>query len=1209
MKFVALAALTIALAPQALRCKSGQNEVRVAIQTGASPQHHRSSDLSAIQHIVFIIKENRSFDQMFGTFPGANGATTATISTGQVIPLGVAPDRLPRDIPHGWQDSLEAQDNGKMDQFDLINTGGTPCNLNGDELCLTQQNATTIPNYFAYAGAFALGDEMFSSLHGPSLPNHLYTIAAQSGGVVGLPQNSSGLWGCDAPGGAQVPVLDNNGNLTNQYPCFDFQTLADLLDSAGISWRQYASTGNSWNAFDAINHIRNTSLWTSNVAPETQFVTDAQNGQLPAVSWIVAAEDESEHPTNPTCNGENWTVDQINAVMQGADWDSTAIFVTWDDFGGLYDHVPPPDVDQYGLGIRVPLLIISPYAKAGYISHTTYEFSSFLKFAEERFGLASLTSRDAKANDMLDSFNFNQTPLSPLVLQARHCPPASTASLNFALPQPVGTPSPGITVSLSNYSSTAMSVSSVVTSGDFSETNNCPKSLKAYIPESAIPMCKVTVFFTPSATGTRSGTLTLTDGDSTSPQIVSLTGVGTEVSLSTALLKFGTVVVESSSTQSATLKNLGSSELTISSIVPNGDYSQTNNCGSSLAAGASCTITVTFKPSATGTRFGTITVTDSDGSGSQVLNLTGVGTLVSLLPATLNFGNVTIGATGTGTVTLTNKSNTSTLTITGNSVTGKQSSGGHTYFDLVTQEFAVQSATCGTTLGPMQKCTYTIAFSPTRAGALYGQLYVDDSEGDSPQVVSLLGSGQYAPANPVPFLSQALVPASTTPGGSGFNLTVPGDGFTSGAAVNWNGAPLTTTVVSGTRLTAAVPAANLASAGTAVLTVSNPSPGGGVSNFLLFPITSSTSSVAFDKSSFGTGNSPRAIVSGDFNGDGRPDLVVANDTDNTVEIFLNNGDGTFANGLVAATGHGPDALAVGDFNHDGKLDLAVANQTDSSISILLGNGNGTLTLKSTISLDTIAPVALGTADFSGDGILDLAVTSQVDSTSEVFLGNGDGTFVETSVLPNTGTGPVSLAMGDFNGDGKLDLAEANNTSNTVGILLGSGNGAFTAGSTQPATGHGPQGILIADFNGDGKLDLAVANQTDSTVSIMLGNGDGTFAAQKTFATAAGPVALATGDFNGDGELDLAVVDQSASSLSILLGNSDGTFQPHVDTATDAGPAGIVAGDFNNDGQFDVAVAAQTTNLVSILLQNSAANISKTSMGGNPAMNTSGAPEQ
>lgn len=385
----------------------------------SSPPSGAPAGFSAIQHIVFIIKENRTFDNYFGTFAGADGATSGTLSTGKTIPLGHTPDKTPRDICHGWSCAIGAIDGGKMDQFNLI----AGCNVNGDYLCYTQLRQQDIPNYFAYASNFVLADHTFSSLHGPSLPNHLYTVAAQSGGVE---DNPSGGWGCDAGSSSTVPVRGSDGTTTREFPCFDFETLADSLHNAGITWKYYApsqgQSGYIWSTLDAIKHIRESALWTDNVVPYTQFASDAQSGQLPAVSWLVTSLELSEHPPSSTCGGENWTVQQLNAIMQGPDWNSTAVFLTWDDFGGFYDHVPPPSVDAFGFGPRVPLLIISPFAKKGYISHTTYEFSSFLKFTELRYGLPTLTNRDAQANDMTDSFDFTQQPLPPMILQPRQCP-------------------------------------------------------------------------------------------------------------------------------------------------------------------------------------------------------------------------------------------------------------------------------------------------------------------------------------------------------------------------------------------------------------------------------------------------------------------------------------------------------------------------------------------------------------------------------------------------------------------------------------------------------------------------------------------------------------------------------------------------------------------------------------------------------------------
>ena len=387
----------------------------------ASERFHRPPGMTKIKHVVFIIKENRTFDNYFGTFLGADGATAGTISTGETVTLGRTPDRTPHDIGHSFQNAVTAINGGQMNQFDLIPGG----NVNGQLLAYTQLTEDDIPNYFAYARSFVLADAMFSSLTGPSFPNHLYTVGAQSGGAINNPARSGGKWGCDADDGADVQVLNDDGSVSRQYPCFDFTTLADSLEAIGKSWKYYAppqgQPGYIWSALDAIAHIRLTDLWTQHVVPDTQFEEDARSGNLPAVSWLVTGA-ASEHPPDSSCVGENWTVRQVNAIMEGPLWKSTAIFITWDDFGGFYDHVPPPTVDNFGFGPRVPLLIISPYAKPGFISHTVYEFSSLLKFVEARYRLAPLTARDREANDLLDSFDFHQRPHKPLLLQERPCP-------------------------------------------------------------------------------------------------------------------------------------------------------------------------------------------------------------------------------------------------------------------------------------------------------------------------------------------------------------------------------------------------------------------------------------------------------------------------------------------------------------------------------------------------------------------------------------------------------------------------------------------------------------------------------------------------------------------------------------------------------------------------------------------------------------------
>jgi len=384
------------------------------------------SDVAAfqatIQHLVVIIKENRSFDNLFGTFPGADGATSGPISTGQQVSLARALDVMPHDIGHDWDSTHVAIDNGKMDRFDMV---AQATGTNGELLGMTQFLGSDLPNYWSYAEHFALADRMFSSLAGPSFPNHLYTVAAQGGGAINVPKGR--LWGCDADQSELVDVMDARGDITKQFPCFDFQTVADNLEAASIPWRYYApdstQRGYIWSALNAVRHIRMGPLWTERVVPYEQFLDDAADGTLPAVSWVIPDLPVSDHPQSQLgmCAGENWTVEYINAIMQGPAWPTTAIVLVWDDFGGFYDHVPPPAADEYGYGPRVPLIVMSPYAKEGIVSHTVYEFASIIKLIETRYGLQALTTRDAIANSLLDMFDFNQAPAPPLIRPLRSC--------------------------------------------------------------------------------------------------------------------------------------------------------------------------------------------------------------------------------------------------------------------------------------------------------------------------------------------------------------------------------------------------------------------------------------------------------------------------------------------------------------------------------------------------------------------------------------------------------------------------------------------------------------------------------------------------------------------------------------------------------------------------------------------------------------------
>ena len=365
-----------------------------------------------IQHVVFLIKENRTFDNLFGTFPGADGRSFG-YDHGVRRPLTLGTDGSigPEDIPHCYVCSREAWDHGKMDGF---NQGAV-----SDRWSYTQLHRSQLPNYWHWAKEFVLADRFFSSAQGPSFPNHLYAIAAQSGGAHDNPRRtgpfrSSNTFGCDAPKGQTVTIVDSEGHEKQVQPCFDFPTEGDLLSRAGIDWAYYAAEpdqlGYIWSAYSAIRHIRETTEWHRHVLPVDDVLHDIRRDRLPPVTWIAPRYEVSEHPQYNFCLGENWSTRVIDSIMQSRMWKNTAIFVTWDDYGGFYDHVPPPQVDGFGLGIRVPLLVISPYARRGVVDHHLGEFSSVLRFVEDNWGLRKLTDRDRDATDLSYDFDFPAPP-------------------------------------------------------------------------------------------------------------------------------------------------------------------------------------------------------------------------------------------------------------------------------------------------------------------------------------------------------------------------------------------------------------------------------------------------------------------------------------------------------------------------------------------------------------------------------------------------------------------------------------------------------------------------------------------------------------------------------------------------------------------------------------------------------------------------------
>jgi phospholipase C len=375
-----------------------------------------------IKHIVFIVKENHSFDNLFARFPGADG-TKYAMKGKKRIKLGKLPDHLPFDIAHGGGAAPTAVNGGRMNDFYRLG-GAIQFGHDYSDAAYTQSQ---IPNYWAYAGHFALADHFFSTIMGPSFPNHLVTIGDQSAGAVDNPHGQTiRSWGCDAGASATVTVKSSTGRITHPAPCFNFNTLADEANQAGVSWRYYSSPlgtfGYVWNAYDAIKHIRYSKYWAQANIPDTQFTSDLHRGKLADVTWLTTNLAQSDHPPASICQGENWTVQQINAIMQSKFWKSTAIVLTWDDFGGFYDHIAPPVVNNIAFGPRVPTIVISPYARAHSINHTTYDFSSMVRFTEDAFRLHHLPTYDPNIPSISGMFDFHQRRLAPYILKTRKCP-------------------------------------------------------------------------------------------------------------------------------------------------------------------------------------------------------------------------------------------------------------------------------------------------------------------------------------------------------------------------------------------------------------------------------------------------------------------------------------------------------------------------------------------------------------------------------------------------------------------------------------------------------------------------------------------------------------------------------------------------------------------------------------------------------------------
>jgi|SRR5580692_2440863 phospholipase C len=415
-----LAALT-ALAFILSGCSGSQRSLPY-MQSGAALGVLGATGAGKITHIVYIVQENRSFNDLFNGYPGAHTVTRGKISTGETVKLQPVPLSYQYTIDHSLSAFISAcHGTGSLPGTDCRNDGFNNEENYGGPSGVKYPEYVYVPHsdskpYFDMAHEGALADHMFQSQLDESFVAHQYIIAAQANWSVDLPYGS---WGCEG-GSSEVAWITTQRTIGgSQSACFDYQTLGDELDTAKLSWRFYASKygagsgdGAVWSSYQAVKHIYNGPDWKKVISPNWKFITDVRKGQLANFTWITPVCNDSDHVNCPGGYGPSWVAALVNAVGESKFWNSTAIFIQWDDWGGLYDPVPPPYADRDSLGMRVPLLMLSPYVKHDFVCHNQYETASVIKFAEDLYGLGHLATPADKraASPAAECFDFSQSP-------------------------------------------------------------------------------------------------------------------------------------------------------------------------------------------------------------------------------------------------------------------------------------------------------------------------------------------------------------------------------------------------------------------------------------------------------------------------------------------------------------------------------------------------------------------------------------------------------------------------------------------------------------------------------------------------------------------------------------------------------------------------------------------------------------------------------
>jgi len=419
---VRLAAATVAATAFLCACNAASSGESPDPPVAIRAQMRAAVSSGKIQHVVIIVQENRSFNNLFLGYPGAKTRNYGYDTNGDKIELEPTALEVSYDIDHSSNAFFSACDGTgsirgtdcKMDGFnkELVNCGSR-CPIPHPQYAFVPRSEAK--PYWDMAHEWVLADQMYASnFDASSFTSHQYIISGQAESSVNYP---GGAWGCPGGPGDKISEVGPQRQVPygSEVVCWDPQTLGDELDGRGDSWafygEMYSGAPYYWVAYQAIKHVYDGPDWSKDViSPPKQILTDVAKGNLRAVSWVTPSWGNSDHPGSDSNTGPSWVASVVNAIGESKYWGSTAIFVFWDDYGGWYDPEAPAYADYDGLGFRLPMLVISPYAKQGYVSHRHYEHGSILKFVEDTFGLGRLAASDKRANSPANCFDFTKPP-------------------------------------------------------------------------------------------------------------------------------------------------------------------------------------------------------------------------------------------------------------------------------------------------------------------------------------------------------------------------------------------------------------------------------------------------------------------------------------------------------------------------------------------------------------------------------------------------------------------------------------------------------------------------------------------------------------------------------------------------------------------------------------------------------------------------------